>query len=40
MALIAHTMEKHIKLERGGNFLMKENVCDGDGLVDLIKYQL
>jgi len=36
----AHTMEELIKLEKGGNFLMKENVFDGDGLVDFIEFQL
>ena len=36
----AHTMEELIKLEKGRNFLMKENVFDGDGLVDFIEFQL
>jgi hypothetical protein len=35
-----HTNEELIKLEKGRNFLLKENVFDSDGLVDLIEFQL
>lgn len=36
----AHTNEELIKLEKGRNFLLRENVFDSDGLVDLIELQL
>lgn len=35
-----HTNEELLKLEKGRNFLLKENVFDSDGLVDLIEFQL
>src|SRR5690606_9644981 len=35
-----HTSEELIKLEKGRNFLLEENVFDSDGLVDLIEFQL
>ena len=36
----AHTSEELIKLEKGRNFLLEENVFDSDGLNDLIEFQL
>lgn len=40
LAMQPHTTEELIKLEKGRNFLMKENVFDSDGLVDFIEFQL
>ena len=40
MAERVHTNMELLKLEKGRNFLMKENVFDSDSLVDLIEFHL